>query len=72
MITGFKAGTLYKLSPEHYSYWSGTNRIFLCTEKMYRPVAEATRNPVHLLIDVETGGLWDIDPDRQGYKEYLQ
>ncbi len=72
MITKFKPGTLYKLSPKHYSYGSGTNRIFLCTEKVNHPFAEATRNPVHLLIDVETGGLWDIDPSRQGYKEYLK
>ncbi len=72
MITEFKPGTLYRLSPENYNFLAGDNRIFLCTEKMYPPVAEATINPTHLLIDVETGGLWDIGPTPRRYEEYLK
>ncbi len=86
MITEFKAGTLYKLSPEPVLYGSVRNHIqraphdliFLCTEKMYCPVVDEagaynyTPRKIHLLIDVESGGLWDTDPNRQEYEEYLK
>ncbi len=74
MITAFKPGTLYKLSPKHafHGVPDCKERIFLCTEKVNHPFAEATGNPIHLLIDVETGGLWDIGPTPQRYEEYLQ
>ncbi len=87
MITEFKPGTLYKLSPEHRLYWSELRNpsqcapadlIFLCTEKMPPPMLDIegnvhiTPHKVHLLIDVDTGGLWDTDPNRQEYEEYLQ
>ncbi len=78
MNTKFKAGTLYKLSPKHYSYWSGINRIFLCTAKMYPAILDTEGRvhynfqKVHLLIDVDTGELWDTNPNKQEYEEYLQ
>ncbi len=91
MITEFKAGTLYKLSPKHRLYWSELRNpsqctpadlIFLCTERMHlsgnSPMLDMGDNvpittlPVHLLIDVDTGGLWDTDPNKQEYEEYLQ
>ncbi len=81
MITGFKPGTLYKLSPKHHLYWSELRNpsqctpadlIFLCTEKVNHPFAEATGNRVHLLIDADTGGVWASDPKKHNYEEYLQ
>ncbi|MCP3675926.1 MAG: hypothetical protein GY829_15865 [Gammaproteobacteria bacterium] len=78
MITAFKPGTLYKLSPKHYNFLAGDNRIFLCTKKMYCPIVDVddafnyTTHKVHLLIDVESGGLWESDPNKQEYEEYLQ
>ncbi len=70
MNTEFKAGTLYKLSPTHSFYGMSDNKelIFLCTEKMYLSMTL----PVHLLIDVDTGGLWTYDPKKYNYEEYLQ
>ncbi len=75
MNTAFKPGTLYKLSPKHRLYWdihNNASRIFLCTEKVNHPFAEATRNQVHLLIDADTGGVWAADPKKYNYEEYLQ
>ncbi len=87
MITEFKAGTLYKLSPKHVLYGSELRKlsqraphdlIFLCTEKMYCPIVDEapvfnyTPRKVHLLIDADTGELWETDPNTQGYEEYLQ
>ncbi len=81
MITEFKPGTFYKLSPNHHLYWGAfqsASRIFLCTAKMYCPIVDEapvfnyTPRKVHLLIDVDTGGLWASDPSRQEYEEYLQ
>ncbi len=87
MITGFKPGTLYKLSPKHVLYGSELRKlsqrvphdlIFLCTNIMYCPIVDGapvfnyTPQKVHLLIDVDTGDLWETDPNTQGYEEYLQ
>ncbi len=81
MITAFNPGTLYKLSPKHRHYGNHyyRNLIFLCTEKMYPPTAGADgvvyrqgNRKIHLLIDVESGGLWDTDPNKQEYEEYLK
>ncbi len=81
MITGFKAGTLYKLSPKHHLYWDtcqSASLIFLCTEKMYCPVVDEafaynyTPRKVHLLINADTGGLWVSDPNKYYYEEYLK
>ncbi len=87
MNTEFKAGTLYKLSRGHRLYWSELRNpsqctpadlIFLCTNKMYCPVVyetgayNYTPRKVHLLIDVETGDLWDTNPNKQEYEEYLK
>ncbi len=87
MNTEFKAGTLYRLSHKHVLYGSELRNhiqrnpydlIFLCTEKMYYPIIGVddafnyTTHKVHLLIDVESGGLWDTDPNKQEYEEYLQ
>ncbi|MCP3670092.1 MAG: hypothetical protein GY814_06590 [Gammaproteobacteria bacterium] len=82
MITEFKPGTLYRLSPKHHLYWGAlqsASRIFLCTEKMYPPTAGADgvvyrqgNRKIHLLIDVESGGLWASDPKKHNYEEYLQ
>ncbi len=71
MITRFKPGTLYKLSPKHYNFLAGDNRIFLCTEKMYPPMLDMEDGPhrtprkVHLLIDVATDGVWTTDTNKQ-------
>ncbi len=80
MNTEFKPGTLYKLSPNHafHGVPDYKERMFLCTEKMYCPVVDEagafnyTPRTVHLLIDVDTGGLWTTDPNKQEYEEYLQ
>ncbi len=81
MITAFKPGTLYKLSPNHGALTftgQSASRIFLCTNKMYCPVVyetgayNYTPRKVHLLIDVETGDLWDTNPNKQEYEEYLK
>ncbi len=74
MITEFKPGTLYKLSPKHvfHGVQDNASRIFLCTEKVNHPFAEATGNRVHLLIDADTGGVWASDPKKHNYEEYLQ
>ncbi len=82
MITEFKPGTLYKLSPKHRLYWdihNNASRIFLCTEKMYPPSActdgvvyRQGNRKIHLLIDADTGGVWASDPKKHYYEEYLQ
>ncbi len=81
MITEFKPGTLYRLSPNHGALTftgQSASRIFLCTDKMYCPVVDEagaynyTPRQVHLLIDVDTGGLWTYDPKKYNYEEYLQ
>ncbi len=74
MITAFKPGTLYKLSPKHAFHWvpDHKERMFLCTEKVNHPFAEATGNRVHLLIDADTGGVWASDPKKHNYEEYLK
>ncbi len=81
MITEFKAGTLYKLSPKHHLYWDtcqSASLIFLCTEKIYSPIIDTEgevhypTQKAHLLINVDTGGVWATKPRPPNYEEYLQ
>ncbi len=74
MITEFKPGTLYRLSPKHafHGVPDYKERMFLCTEKVNHPFGEAAGSRVHLLIDAETGGVWASDPKKHNYEEYLQ